>query len=533
MRDDDDVLADYDLDSWEVPPPPAGLVDAVIARAKQPAAVGAAEDPSDKPVRRWWIGGVIVAGLAAAGAFVLWGTQRAPKDGGGDVVATRAQLVELGPSRAQLDPGAELHWRRDKHRLTATQPRGTASWTVHGDDTLVIDAGAMVASVEASGASLRVEVKMNISDSRVITASALTAAVVAMVTVVVYEGRVKVASNGKTVIVEPGTTLEVRNPALEPPSVGGGPDLSAEIAAKKQELAELERKIEALRTGLRPSVQPARVPDPEPCDQVACVLNNNEPQCCLRFKKAPSPQPAIAACDAAALANKGDAQFGTGAYAAALASYEASTQCKADATILRKGAMAACRAKNAPKARALIAKLPESMRTGVTQICVREGIDPAACDADLLRTKGQDLLQNGMDTSALAKFEESLACKPDPALRRLAFMAACRSRNVESARRHYASLPTTTTQGILQVCVRNGIDEDMLTGADEPRGTLRIQSTPAAKVFLDGMPVGETPVLLRVVPGQHKITFQVGDQKWTYSAKVAAGKTESITKDLR
>ncbi len=223
MRDDDDnMLADYDLSAWEVPPPSPGLADAVIARAKQPAGVAPVEELAGKPARRrrgLVIGGALVAVLAAALAFVLWGTERAPQDGGGDVIAEKAQRVELGGSRVQLDPGAELHWRRDKHRLSVAQPRGAATWQVHGDDTLVIDAGAMVASVEATGASLRVEVKMNLSDGRVIGASALTAAVVALVTVVVYEGHVKVSSAGQTVVVD---IVEQRTPRLGAQPFEGG-----------------------------------------------------------------------------------------------------------------------------------------------------------------------------------------------------------------------------------------------------------------------------------------------------------------------
>jgi hypothetical protein len=62
---------------------------------------------------------------------------------------------------------------------------------------------------------------MNATDARVIGASAVTAAAVAMVTVVVYEGHVKVGQpGGQTVIVAPGTTYEVKP---EPPVVGAAP----------------------------------------------------------------------------------------------------------------------------------------------------------------------------------------------------------------------------------------------------------------------------------------------------------------------
>lgn len=82
---------------------------------------------------------------------------------------------------------------------------------------------------------------------------------------------------------------------------------------------------------------------------------------------------------------------------------------------------------------------------------------PPACDADALREKGQDHLQTGMDAAALAAFEASMKCRPDASLLRLAFMAACRSKNAAKAKSYYPKLPAATTTGIVQICVRNGI----------------------------------------------------------------------------
>lgn len=82
---------------------------------------------------------------------------------------------------------------------------------------------------------------------------------------------------------------------------------------------------------------------------------------------------------------------------------------------------------------------------------------PVACDADALRDKGNDHLQTGMDAAALAAFEASMKCRPDASLLRLAFMAACRSKNAPKAKFYYPKLPPATTTGIVQICVRNGI----------------------------------------------------------------------------
>ena len=96
-------------------------------------------------------------------------------------------------------------------------------------------------------------------------------------------------------------------------------------------------------------------------------------------------------------------------------------------------------------------------RSSVTVAKTPDQPPPVACDADALRDKGQDHLQTGMDAAALAAFEASMKCRPDAGLLRLAFMAACRSRNVAKARYYYPRLPTATTAGIVQICKRNDI----------------------------------------------------------------------------
>ena len=490
MRDDDDnLLADHDLSAWEAPPPSAALADKVIARAKQPPAVAAVDAEPKPSSKRWWIAGGVIAALAAAVGFVMFGIQRAPKNGSGDVTAAHAQPLELGPSSARLDQGTEVHWRRERHTIAIEQPKGAATWTISGDDTARIDAGAMVASVEASGASLRVEVQMNLSDARAIGASAVTAAVVAMVTVIVYEGRVKVTHGGQTVNVEPGATLELRGTVRPPDPVVG---LQQQLDEKDRQIRELQALLEQ--------------------QQVA----------------GPAPTAAKTTCDFDALVDKGNDQFGIGLHAAALVSWEQANACKSDQSVIRKIVMAACNAKNAPKAKEYYAKVTPSFRSNVMQICVRNGIDlDPGCDADALRQKGEDHLQTSMDAAALAAFEASLACKSDAKVMRLAMMAACRSKNDVKARLYNANLPASQTTGIVQICVRNGI-------ALDSQGTLQLQSKPAARIAIDGVDTGKTtPAVIQLAPGKHKVTYTVGYDKFTWAVTIKAGETTSMMKDLQ
>lgn len=224
---EDDKL---DLSAWDAPEPPENLADAVIARMGGSSVVPRVADDAPRPRRRtWMIAGVAAACLAlTAGTYALIrGGTEAMGPASGSVIAERARTLSLGRTRVELDPGARVSWKREGNIVRVEQPTGTAAWRVGGEDMLVIDAGATVASVEASSASLRVEVKMNQTDAKVMGGAAVTAAVVSLVSVVVYEGYVKVGgSKGQpTVIVQPGSTYTVAPPPppVEPPVVGATP----------------------------------------------------------------------------------------------------------------------------------------------------------------------------------------------------------------------------------------------------------------------------------------------------------------------
>jgi ferric-dicitrate binding protein FerR (iron transport regulator) len=218
VSSDNDEL-EYDLSAFEAPEPPAGIADAVIARLDGTAVTPAVPaEPHSGKRRGWLIAGVAVACLAVVGGTyaLIQGTRRAGT-ARGDVVAEKARTLSLDGVSAELDPGAHVTWQRRGELLDVEQREGAAAWRVDADTTLRIDAGAMVASVEATGASLRVEVSMNATDVRVIGASALTAAVVSMVTVTVYTGHVKLSERGQTVIVQPGETRSVVPERAAPP----------------------------------------------------------------------------------------------------------------------------------------------------------------------------------------------------------------------------------------------------------------------------------------------------------------------------
>lgn len=95
--------------------------------------------------------------------------------------------------------------------------------------------------------------------------------------------------------------------------------------------------------------------------------------------KVPDPGPGSgtttvkpAECDAEALKAKGEEQFKSGMFGAALQFFESSMKCKTEGRIVQLAYLAACRARNAPKAKLYFGKLgaPGSL----AQVCLREGI---------------------------------------------------------------------------------------------------------------------------------------------------------------
>jgi len=80
------------------------------------------------------------------------------------------------------------------------------------------------------------------------------------------------------------------------------------------------------------------------------------------------------ACDAEALKKKGDDYLGNGMDTAALAQFESSLRCKYDSGVVKTAFLAACRSKQAAKAKLYYAKLPPNMASNYSQICLRFGI---------------------------------------------------------------------------------------------------------------------------------------------------------------
>ncbi len=85
-------------------------------------------------------------------------------------------------------------------------------------------------------------------------------------------------------------------------------------------------------------------------------------------------------------------------------------------------------------------------------------VESPACDADDLKAKGQELASSGAHASALQKFKQSLACRPDPQVVKLAYLAACNANNAGEAKAQFRKLPAAVQNTFSQACLRHGID---------------------------------------------------------------------------
>ena len=387
---DEDPLTGYELDAWQVPPPPVGLADRVIAQLSEAPPAAALDVPRRKSRARRWVAGAGLALVASATALLVLGTMKPAREGA--ITATRLAHLALGASSAELEAGAEIRWRRTGDVVTIEQRRGVATWRAGGTDQLVIDAGAMVAAVEATGASLRVEVTMNQADAKVLGASAVTAAAVAVVTIAVYNGHVTVRGQGQTVNVTSGEMVEVQP--------GKPVQVVAAVFTGGCDLAELRRSADAAMAegrdheslDLTEVIARCRTPD---MLTITCrakqvraaramyakltpAQQRVQLDVCLALGTDPRPEATAAAtpCDAKALGDEGRIAFEVGLFARAAWLFDASLRCKLDPATVPRAVLAACLAKDVELARTWWPKLASRQRSRILQRCADMKIDP-------------------------------------------------------------------------------------------------------------------------------------------------------------
>jgi hypothetical protein len=70
-------------------------------------------------------------------------------------------------------------------------------------------------------------------------------------------------------------------------------------------------------------------------------------------------------------------------------------------------------------------------------------------------------------------------------------------------------------------------------GEDAQTGSLVADSKPSAKVLVDGRDTGKsTPARIKLPAGKHRVTFVVGEQKFTYNIMVEPDQDYELSKSL-
>ncbi|XXF75728.1 FecR domain-containing protein [Myxococcaceae bacterium GXIMD 01537] len=243
-----------DLSAFEVPPPPPGLADRVMARLP--------EARPREPRLRWAVAAGVLLAVLGAG----WGAVHAyGRESAGERDFAQREAVRLGDSVAVAEPGSQLRWvagRRGTVRVR--QPRGHVFYRVEPGSDFQVETPA--GQVAVRGTCFTIEVSPMPLSKQSLSGAAVGAALTAAVFVTVHEGRVTVTSPAGATEVAAGERAEVGAaaaprlvPASAPLPTQASVSPSAEASAAQPAWQARESAYVAELTALR-----ARVKELEP-----------------------------------------------------------------------------------------------------------------------------------------------------------------------------------------------------------------------------------------------------------------------------
>jgi hypothetical protein len=208
---------------WKVAPPPDAFAESVAAAWTRE------QDSVPRPKRRLAVGmGLAAAVLTAVATQLVWPVFR-PDVMTGDRTPARHEEIWLGKRAvAATENGAVLRWRIDLNGpARIEQDSGNVFYRVNegGPFEVVTPAG----TVSVTGTCFRVEViSMGLGkpSGATLTAAAIGAAVAVMVTVTVYEGKVRFANAGGKTTISAGESASA-SPGVRPWAGAGAPGVGA------------------------------------------------------------------------------------------------------------------------------------------------------------------------------------------------------------------------------------------------------------------------------------------------------------------
>jgi pSer/pThr/pTyr-binding forkhead associated (FHA) protein len=150
--------------------------------------------------------------------------------------------------------------------------------------------------------------------------------------------------------------------------------LTKDCGRFNQRLRQLETQFGKTLDDVRSRIKCEKEPPPpqKTCEVTGCASG----QKCGDDGKCRAVVVVKPPCDADAEKARGDSNVAQGNHAAALSAFEASLKCKSDMYVLQLAYMAACNSRNVSKAKGLFSSLPAAKQNSLTQICLRQGIDP-------------------------------------------------------------------------------------------------------------------------------------------------------------
>ncbi|MGE0790052.1 MAG: FecR domain-containing protein [Sandaracinaceae bacterium] len=245
MTDDelDEALATY-----EVPEPPAGFVERVMAasEAGEPAVTVAPERRSR--------GRAVALGITAAAAAIAVGAGvlLSARPSQGELVAAERTEARLGSRGvAVAEPGARLSWTVDADTAEIEQPAGNVFFRAEPSERFVVRTPA--GEVRVRGTCFRVEVVDMSVNPQLFVGAAAGALLASGVLVTVYEGEVEVENPHGSLSVSAGERA-----AMEPSAAPRRSDEPAGPAADpRASRGERVREVEALDDSRIDEMDPA------------------------------------------------------------------------------------------------------------------------------------------------------------------------------------------------------------------------------------------------------------------------------------
>jgi hypothetical protein len=174
--------------------------------------------------------------------------------------------------------------------------------------------------------------------------------------------------------------------------------------------------------------------------------------------------------------------------------------------------------------------------TGTHLVSVRaEGFNPTAPLAVTVTARNESVLNVALATSdapatAAAPAKTAMpSTSPEPTA--TAKPAEVRSTPAAAALRAVPTVAAATNVPARSAASATQAAAPASSAADDKAafGTLRIASLPVASVLLDGRPIGRTPQVIRVSPGQHRVAIVAGEDRRAQTVTVAPGATQVVS----